>query len=111
MQHADAITILVQPSMNGSLWGSQVSTPAQEAAMDPAAARKAEEEAEERRIAEIRSHGTMVTPQTFAEWKARFDAEMALARCCPLLAPPFLQHSLLHTHLLQPCDHDSMSAW
>jgi hypothetical protein len=60
----------------------QVSAPAQEAASaDPAAARKAAEEAEERRLAEIRSHGTMVTPATFAEWKARFDAEMALARC------------------------------
>ena len=52
----------------------------QEAPMDPAAARKAEDEAEERRLAEIRSHGTMVTPQTFAEWKQRFDAETALQR-------------------------------
>ena len=50
------------------------------APVDPAAARKAEEEAEERRLAEIRSHGTMVTPQTFAEWKKRFDAEMALRK-------------------------------
>jgi hypothetical protein len=50
------------------------------AAVDPAAARKAEEEAEERRLAEIRSHGTMVTPQTFAEWKQRFEAEMAPQR-------------------------------
>ena len=50
------------------------------APVDPAAARKAEEEAEERRLAEIRSHGTMVTPQTFAEWKQRFEAEMALQR-------------------------------
>ncbi|BDA46942.1 probable RWD domain-containing protein 1 [Coccomyxa sp. Obi] len=48
--------------------------------LDPEAARKAEEEAEERRLAEIRSHGTMITPQTFAEWKARFEAEMALER-------------------------------
>ena len=52
------------------------------APVDPAAARKAEDEAEERRLAEIRSHGTMVTPQTFAEWKQRFDAEMALQRGC-----------------------------
>lgn len=50
------------------------------AEVDPAAVRKAADEAEERRLAEIRSHGTMVTPQTFAAWKARFDAEMALAR-------------------------------
>ncbi len=48
--------------------------------IDPEAARKAEEEAEERRLAEIRSHGTMITPQTFAEWKARFEAEMALSK-------------------------------
>lgn len=48
--------------------------------IDPEAARKAEEEAEERRLAEIRSHGTMITPQTFAEWKSRFEAEMALSR-------------------------------
>lgn len=48
--------------------------------VDPKAARKAEEEAEERRLAEIRSHGTMVTPQTFAEWKQRFEIEMALQR-------------------------------
>lgn len=52
------------------------------APVDPAAARKAEDEAEERRLAEIRSHGTMVTPQTFAEWKQRFDAEMALQKGC-----------------------------
>ena len=51
------------------------------ASIDPAVAKKAAEEAEERRLAEIRSHGTMVTPHTFAEWKACFEAEMALARC------------------------------
>ena len=68
------------PFMYGCCFVAQVSTSAPEATIDPAAARKAAEEAEERRIAEIRSHGTMVTPQTFAEWKARFDAEMALAR-------------------------------
>lgn len=50
------------------------------APVDPKAARKAEEDAEERRLAEIRSHGTMVTPQTFTEWKKRFDAEMALQK-------------------------------
>lgn len=38
------------------------------------------EEAEERRLAELRAHGTPVTPSTFAEWKARFAAEMAQAR-------------------------------
>lgn len=31
-------------------------------------------------MAELRAHGTPVTPSTFAEWKARFSAEMAQAR-------------------------------
>ena len=62
------------------LMSAQVAATQEPADVDPAAARKAAEEAEERRLAEIRSHGTMVTPQTFAEWKARFDAEIALAR-------------------------------
>ena len=81
--------------MHGCLLGGQVSTPAQGATVDPAAARKAQEEAEERRLAEIRSHGTMVTPQTFAQWKARFDAEMALARRAPSWgpSPPSLEPS------------------
>lgn len=65
------------------------------APVDPAAARKAEEEAEERRLAEIRSHGTMVTPQTFAEWKKRFDAEMALqkAKLQGSRAAPLCRHT------------------
>jgi len=48
--------------------------------IDPVAARKAAEEAEERRLAEIRSHGTPVSPATFAPWKTRFYAELAAAR-------------------------------
>lgn len=47
--------------------------------MDPEAELKREREAEEARIAELRAHGTPVTAETFAEWKARFDAEMRLA--------------------------------
>eukprot|EP00884_Botryococcus_braunii_P020074 jgi/Botrbrau1/6750/Bobra.0324s0035.1 len=47
---------------------------------DPEEAKKRAEEEEERRLAELRSHGVPVTPATFAEWKARFDAEMAAAR-------------------------------
>ena len=43
-------------------------------------AKKAAEEAEERRLAEIRSLGTPVTPEHFATWKKRFYAEMALIR-------------------------------
>jgi hypothetical protein len=53
---------------------------AEPAPLDPAAARKAVEEAEERRLAEIRSHGTPVTPATFAPWKERFYAELKAAR-------------------------------
>ena len=37
----------------------------------PEEARKVAEEVEERRLAEIRSHGMPVTPETFAAWKAR----------------------------------------
>jgi hypothetical protein len=53
---------------------------AEPAPLDPAAARKAAEEAEERRLAEIRSHGTPVTPDTFAPWKERFYAELKAAQ-------------------------------
>ncbi|GAB4819086.1 hypothetical protein N2152v2_006132 [Parachlorella kessleri] len=48
--------------------------------LDPEADRKRREAEEEARIAELRAHGTAVTPETFAEWKARFDAEQALER-------------------------------
>ena len=48
--------------------------------IDPIVARKAAEEAEERRLAEIRSLGTPVTPSHFSVWKKRFYLEMALAR-------------------------------
>ncbi|CAK0785444.1 hypothetical protein CVIRNUC_008653 [Coccomyxa viridis] len=61
-------------------WLREKAAAGQEVPVDPAAARKAADDAEERRLAEIRSHGTMVTPQTFAEWKQRFDAETALQR-------------------------------
>ena len=58
----------------------QAAQMAEPAPLDPAAARKAAEEAEERRLAEIRSHGTPVTPDTFAPWKERFYAELKAAR-------------------------------
>lgn len=58
----------------------QATQMAEPAPLDPAAARKAAEEAEERRLAEIRSHGTPVTPDTFAPWKERFYAELKAAR-------------------------------
>ena len=48
--------------------------------IDPAAAKKAAEEAEERRLTELRALGTPVNPDTFNAWKAQFYAESALAR-------------------------------
>ena len=48
--------------------------------VDPAVAKKAAEEAEERRLAELRALGTPVTPDTFAAWKKRFYAELSAAR-------------------------------
>ena len=36
-------------------------------------------EAEEARLAELRRHGTPVTPEAFAEWRVRFEAEQGLA--------------------------------
>lgn len=36
-------------------------------------------EVEEERLAELRRHGTPVTPEAFAEWKARFAVEQRLA--------------------------------
>jgi hypothetical protein len=47
---------------------------------DPAAERRRMDEAEEARVAALRAHGTAVTPETFAAWKERFDAEVALAK-------------------------------
>jgi hypothetical protein len=46
---------------------------------DPAAERRKQLEAQEARMVALRAHGTMVTPESFAEWKASFDAEMGLA--------------------------------
>ncbi len=50
-----------------------------EVAVDPLEAKKAAEEAEEQRLAEVRRLGTPVTPATFAPWKQRFYAALAAA--------------------------------
>ena len=50
-----------------------------EAAVDPLEAKKAAEEAEEQRLAELRRLGTPVTPATFAPWKQRFYAALGAA--------------------------------
>lgn len=47
---------------------------------DPEVEEKRRREAEEERLAELRRHGHPVTPEAFAEWKAKFDAELALER-------------------------------
>ncbi|EFN55051.1 hypothetical protein CHLNCDRAFT_58090 [Chlorella variabilis] len=47
---------------------------------DPEAEEKRRREAEEARLAELRAHGHPVTPEAFAEWRAKFDAEQALER-------------------------------
>ncbi|KAG2422333.1 hypothetical protein HYH02_015451 [Chlamydomonas schloesseri] len=49
-------------------------------AVDPDLERKKAEEAAEKKRAEARAHGTPVTPEAFAAWKAKFDAEMAAAK-------------------------------
>lgn len=55
---------------------AQLSTPA----VDPEAEQRKAREAEEARIAALRAHGTPVTKESFASWKAKFDAEMELAK-------------------------------
>lgn len=48
--------------------------------VDPAEAKQRAAEEEERRLAEIRAHGTPVTTDTFAAWRAKWDAEAALSQ-------------------------------
>ena len=52
----------------------------QEEVLDPAEAKRRAIEAEEARLAAQRAHGTQVTPETFVEWRKRFDAELALQK-------------------------------
>lgn len=54
---------------------------------DPEAEERRRREAEEQRMAELRRHGTPVTPEAFAAWKARFDAEMVRLGGARLAAP------------------------
>ncbi|KXZ44637.1 hypothetical protein GPECTOR_64g131 [Gonium pectorale] len=49
-------------------------------AEDPELERRKAEEAAERKRAEARAHGTPVTVEAFAAWKARYDAEVAAAK-------------------------------
>ena len=48
-----------------------------EPVIDPEEARRRAVEAEETRLAAQRAHGTMVTQETFSEWRHWFDKEQA----------------------------------
>lgn len=64
-------------------WGALLQEKASSVAVpshDPEAEEKRRREAEEARLAELRAHGHPVTPEAFAEWRAKFDAEQALER-------------------------------
>lgn len=52
----------------------------QEEVLDPAEAKRRAIEAEEARLAAQRAHGTQVTPETFVDWRKRFDTELALQK-------------------------------
>lgn len=60
-------------------WLSDKASAGVEVEVDPLTAKKAAEEAEEQRLAELRRLGTPVTPNTFAPWKQRFYADLAVA--------------------------------
>jgi len=82
--------------------------------VDPEAERKRREAEEEARIAELRRHGTPVTPETFTAWKARFEAEKQLANASVVDAAAaavsgkltgkqwFLQHEAQHIDIEEP---------
>jgi hypothetical protein len=87
-QAAAAMDAVVQENM-GMAMIYQVVSAAQEwlanrltqaAAPDPETDRKRQEREEEARHAALRAHGQPVTLESFAEWKAKFDAEAALAK-------------------------------
>ena len=48
-----------------------------EPVIDPEEAKRRAVEAEEARLAAQRAHGTMVTQETFVEWRHWFDKEQA----------------------------------
>lgn len=60
-------------------WLSDKATAGVEIEVDPLVAKKAAEEAEEQRLAELRRLGTPVTPETFAPWKQRFYVDLVAA--------------------------------
>jgi hypothetical protein len=56
------------------------------AVVDPVAERKRREDEEEARRALARAHGVMCTPETYAEWRAKYDAELAAAAAAAVAA-------------------------
>lgn len=61
-------------------WINDLDTSRAAPVIDPEAERRKRQEEEEARIAALRAHGTPVTPETFNEWRASFDAEMELSK-------------------------------
>lgn len=59
-------------------WLNEFSARSAEPVYDPEIERKRALEAEEARIAELRRHGTPVTPETFEAWRRKFEQESAL---------------------------------
>jgi hypothetical protein len=57
-------------------WMNDVAAKKQGPATDPDAELKRMQAEEERRISELRAHGTPVTPESFEKWKHDFDEEM-----------------------------------
>ncbi|KAL3130933.1 hypothetical protein ABBQ38_000257 [Trebouxia sp. C0009 RCD-2024] len=61
-------------------WMQERANIPQQEVLDPAEAKRRAIEAEEARLAAQRAHGTQVTPETFVEWRKRFEAELALQK-------------------------------
>ena len=85
----------------------------QEEVLDPQEAKRRAIEAEEARLAAQRAHGTQVTPDTFLDWRKRFETELALqkARSAPTLRVAYRHFfmcwdSQLDSELKPDCPYD-----
>ena len=58
--------------------GMQAEGQAAPESTDPEVAKRRAEEEEEKRLAAIRAQGEAVTPETFARWRHKFEAEASL---------------------------------
>lgn len=61
-------------------WMQEKANVPQEEVLDPQEAKRRAMEAEEARLAAQRAHGTQVTPDTFLDWRKRYEAELALQK-------------------------------